>query len=76
MSAPVIHLNAVLKIAKNLSFHQNVCFAQEIKIPRTEMEIIVYNNFFLLFYVCVCRHGNSFAEKTKNNRVIPQEARI
>ena len=46
MSAPVIHLNAVLKIAKNLSFHQNVCFAQEIKIPRTEMEIIVYNNSF------------------------------
>ena len=48
MSAPVIHLNAVLKIAKNLSFHQNVCFAQEIKIPRTEMEIIVYNNSFSL----------------------------
>ena len=48
MCAPVIHLNAVLKFARNLHFHLNVCFAKEIKTPRTEIAIIVYDNSFSL----------------------------
>ena len=48
LCAPVIHLNAVLKIAKNLPFHINVRFAQEINIPWTEIAIIMYDNSFSL----------------------------
>ena len=76
MCAPLIHLNAVLKIARNLPFHLNVCFAKEIKTPRTEIAIIMYVNSFSLILRFRLTPWQQFCRENKNLRVIPQEARI